>query len=350
MNLTDLGGQVGEWLRGEGAESDIVVSTRVRLARNLAGLPFVGQASEDQRRDMARLLRAKIESAGIADDLMFLDLAELPQIDREFLVERHLISREHADGEGARGVAIGKGERISIMTNEEDHLRIQGIKSGFEMDQTWEMVNAVDDLLEAQMEYAFSPRFGYLTACPTNVGTGLRVSVMLHLPALAITQHIEKLFNAVAKMGLVVRGLFGEGTQAYGDLFQISNQVTLGRSEGDIMGSVASVIPRVVGYERQARQYLLQSRRAELEDRVWRSYGMLRYARTITSEETMHLLSQVRMGVNLELVNDVEMDTINRLFVSILPAHLQKRVGRELEEAERNLLRARIVRDSLARA
>jgi len=344
-HLVDL---TGEWLRGVGPESDIVVSTRIRLARNLAEFPFMAQASPEQKRDLERLMRKEIVAAPLPVEATYWDIEELPEIDRMFLVERHLISRELADADGARGVAVGKGETMSIMVNEEDHLRIQSIRSGFEMAKTWELVDLIDDELGSGLMFAFSPRFGFLTACPTNAGTGLRVSVMLHLPALAVTRHIEKVFNAVAKMGLVVRGLYGEGTQAYGDLYQISNQVTLGKSEREIISSVASVIPRIAAYERQARRYLLDDKRAELEDRVWRSLGMLRSARTISSEETMHLLSQVRMGINLELVPDLGTETINRLFVLTLPAHLQKREGRALEADERNIVRARIVRESMA--
>ena len=347
MDLDGLVNETGEWLRGAGAQADIVISTRMRLARNLRAFPFMSRVSDEQRSDLEKLLRKQILAAKLDDDVLYANLRDLPEIDRLYLVERHLISREHADGEESRGVAVARHEMISIMTNEEDHLRIQGIRSGFEMDKTWEMVSEVDDVLESKLSFAFSEQFGYLTACPTNAGTGMRVSVMLHLPALAITHHLEKVFNAVAKMGLVVRGLYGEGTQAYGDLYQISNQVTLGKSESEIIGGVASVIPRIADYERQARNYLMEDRRAELEDRVWRSYGMLCNARTISSEETMHLLSQVRMGVNLALVDQVKIDTLNQLFVLTLPAHLQKREGRDLEAEERNVVRARLVRERI---
>ena len=347
MDLQHLANQTGEWLRGEGPESDIVMSTRVRLARNVAAFPFVSRASQEQKRDLERLLRTKIMDACAGDDTIYLSVEDLAEVDRLFLVERHLISREHAEAEGARGVAVSRGEMVSIMTNEEDHLRIQGIRSGFQMRHTWEMVDEIDDALSGGLSFAFSPRFGYLTACPTNVGTGIRVSVMLHLPALSISRHLEKVFNSVAKMGLVVRGLYGEGTQAYGDLYQISNQVTLGKSEEEIMGSVDVAIPRVVEYERRARHKLLTDKRHELEDRVWRSYGMLRHARTISSEETLHLLSQVRMGVNLDLIREVQTETMNQLFVLALPAHLQRRVGRALDTQERNVVRARVVRESL---
>jgi len=262
-------------------------------------------------------------------------------------VERHLISREHAGGEGERGVAFGKSETISVMVNEEDHLRIQVIRSGFELKEAWKTIDEVDNKLEKRLSYAYSSRFGYLTACPTNVGTGMRASVMMHLPALGMTHHIEKVFNAVMKLGLVVRGLYGEGTQVSGDLYQISNQFTLGKSEIEIIEIIEGVIPRITSYERMARKALISENREQLEDRIWRSYGMLKVARIISSEEIMHLLSQVRMGVNLGIINDIEMKTLNELFILTLPGHLQKLEGRELTSQQRNIIRAAYVRKRL---
>jgi len=294
------------------------------------------------------LLRNRIMSANLADDMMYVSMEELTLVDRLFLVERHLISREHANGEGDRGVAFGRGESLSIMVNEEDHLRMQAIQSGFELDRAWELINSVDDTLEKTLDYAFSPKLGYLTACPTNVGTGMRISVMLHLPALVATRHLDKVVNAVSKINLVVRGLYGEGTQASGDFYQISNQITLGKSESDIIEDVRGVIPRIVLYERKAREALYNNNRKELEDRVWRAYGILKTARCISSEETLHLLSQVRMGVNLNLLPKVDIKTINELFVFALPAHLQKIHGHEISPEERNIIRAELVRNRLA--
>jgi len=347
MEISDLCDHTGEWLRGAGPESDIVISTRIRLARNLTQFSFLTRITPEQRQELADLLREKILEADIDEDVLYVSLEQAPSVDRQFLVERHLISREHAESEGNRGVAFGKSEVVSLMVNEEDHLRMQVIRSGFRLEDTWERTRSVDDALESRLNYAFSSQFGYLTACPTNVGTGMRVSVMLHLPALAMTRQIEKVFNAVARLNLVVRGLYGEGTQASGDLYQISNQVTLGKSEEDIMQTVASVIPRVASYERMARKQLVRESRSQLEDRVWRSYGMLKAARVISSEETMHLLSQVRMGVNLGMIGDLPILTVNQLFVLTLPGHLQKMQGRELGSEERNVVRADFVRQRL---
>jgi protein arginine kinase len=346
MHIDDLQRCAGEWLGGTGPESDIVISSRVRLARNLAGYPFLAQANQRDFGQVEREVREQIES--LTPDLSYFSLPNLPLIDRQFLVERHLISREHAYGKGARGVALGGNETVSIMINEEDHLRMQALASGLQLRKAWEKINTVDDQLERGLDFAFSPQFGYLTVCPTNVGTGMRASVMLHLPALVMTRQIDKVFHAVAKINLAVRGLYGEGTQASGDFYQISNQRTLGQSELEILDTIDRVIPRIVDYERTVRTSLLDQKREVIEDKVWRAYGMLQTARTITSEETMDLLSAVRMGVNLALIRDVEMRTVNELFIFTQPAHLQKLERQELPSSERDVTRATYIRNRLA--
>jgi protein arginine kinase len=345
--MRELYSKTAEWLRGTGSESDIVISTRIRLARNLANFPFLHRATEGQKKEVEKAVRKKLKESVLTQDLHYVKLSEVSSVDRLFLMERRLISREHAGGDGERGVAFGRSETISLMVNEEDHLRIQVIHSGFELRDAWKIIDEIDNALESKLHYAFSPRFGYLTACPTNVGTGMRASVMMHLPALGLTHHLEKVFNAVGKLGMIVRGIYGEGTQALGDLFQISNQFTLGKSEIEILEVMESVVPRIAGYERMARKALITENKEQLEDRVWRSYGMLKVARMLSSEETMHLLSQVRMGVNLGLINDVSMETLNELFILTLPAHLQKMEGKELEANERNVIRASYVRKRL---
>ncbi len=347
MEIEDLSDNTGEWLRGTGKESDIVISSRIRLARNITGYPFLSRANLKQRKEIESLLRKTIIERNIARDVSYVNLNQATPVDKLFLVERHLISKEHAEGEGERGVAFGKSETVSLMINEEDHLRIQVIRSGFELKNTWDTIDEIDNILGDSLNFAFSSRFGFLTACPTNVGTGMRVSVMLHLPALGMTKHIEKVFNAVGKLGLVVRGLYGEGTKVSGDLYQISNQFALGKSEKEILSIIESVIPRITSYERMARKALVMESKDQLEDRIWRSYGMLKAARMITSEEILQLLSQVRMGVNIGLIDDIEMQTLNELFVMTLPAHLQKLQGCELDSAQRNVIRASYVRKRL---
>jgi protein arginine kinase len=236
---------------------------------------------------------------------------------------------------------------MSLMINEEDHLRMQVMHSGLDLENAWEEIRGLDDQISQHVTYAFNPQFGYLTACPTNVGTGVRVSVMLHLPALVLTRQIEKVFRSLQKINLAVRGLYGEGSQAMGDFYQISNQITLGRSELDLIKQVGDVVPVIIEYERQARQVLVKESQQNLHDRVSRAYGILRTAQTISSEETMHLLSSVRMGVNLGLISDIEIPTINQLFIHTQPAHLQKLRGVELDTADRNIERARYLRRHL---
>lgn len=349
MELDDLTRRRGEWLRGSGPESDIVISSRIRLARNLADYPFITKATDQDRSRIEKILREAVMGIDQPDRLMYLDVERLPTLDRQFLVERHLISREHAESHGARAVAIDVDETYSIMINEEDHLRIQVMHSGLDLQSTWDQINRIDDIIEQRVTYAFHPRLGYLTACPTNVGTGIRVSVMLHLPGLVLARQIEKVFRSLQKISLAVRGLYGEGSQAMGDFYQISNQVTLGRSEQDIIKQVGDIVPVIINYERQAREFLVRESHENLHDRVSRAYGILRTAQTISSEETMSLLSSVRMGVNLGLIEDLEIPTVNELFIQTQPAHLQKITGTELDSADRNIERARFLRQHLSK-
>ncbi len=347
MELDDLTRSSGEWLRGSGPESDIVISSRIRLARNLANYPFISRASDQDRAQIESALKECIFTIREASQLLYVDVDELDGVDRQFLVERQLISREHAESEGTRAVAIDRGEKFSLMVNEEDHLRIQVMQSGLDLGSTWEQVDNIDDLIEEKVAYAYHEKLGYLTACPTNVGSGMRVSVMLHLPALVMTQQIQKVFRSLQKISLAVRGLYGEGSQAMGDFYQISNQITLGRSEEQLIRQVGDVVPVIIDYERRARDYLIKESHENLHDRVSRAYGILRTAQTISSEETMHLLSSVRMGVNLGLIEDLEIPTVNELFIHTQPAHLQKLSGVELDSTDRNIERARYLRRHL---
>lgn len=349
MKLEDLAGQCGEWLRGSGPESDIVISSRIRLARNLADFPFVRKCTLQDRDSIEQSLRECLGASDAFRNVTYLDVDSLSNVDRQFLVERQLISRELSEGDGPRGVAIDPQEKYSLMINEEDHLRLQVMNSGLDLKTAWEQINALDDLIEQRVTYAFHDRLGYLTACPTNVGTGMRVSVMLHLPALVITRQIEKVFRSLQKISLAVRGLYGEGSQAMGDFYQISNQITLGRAEEELISQVSDVVPAMIDYERRAREFLIKESQKDLHDRVSRAYGILCTAQTISSEETMMLLSSVRMGVNLGLIEDVEIPTINQLFIHTQPAHLQKLRGIELDTVDRNIERALYLQRHLRR-
>lgn len=345
MTLEDLCHTSGEWLRGTGPESDIVMCSRIRLARNLADFAFTNRASRAEKTEIERTVRAALEKLGL--ELSYFSLADLGPLERQLLVERQLVSRELAAGEGPRGVSVGPAENLSVMVNEEDHLRIQVMHSGFSLGDVWERINQLDDRLEEHLNYAFSPQLGYLTACPTNVGTGIRVGVMLHLPALVHTKQIDKVFRALHKINLTVRGLYGEGTQADGDFYQISNQQTLGKSERELIRNLSEVVPQILTYERQARNELVNQRRQVLHDQVSRAYGVLKTAHTITSSETMSLLSSVRLGINLGLIDDLEIPTVNELFIHTQPAHLQKLQGSSLEVDERNVARAAYLRRRL---
>ena len=342
----DMAKTSGAWLSADGPESDIVFSTRIRVARNLAGFPFMSQADADTRAQLVQTLKAALTETG--HNLTFINVESLDELDAQLLVERQLISRELAQAEGARGVVIGEGESISVMLNEEDHVRMQIQHSGLSLEQCWDVANELDDDLEEQVSFSFDEKLGYLTACPTNVGTGIRVSVMLHLPALRITREIQKVHTAAQKINLAVRGLYGEGSQAMGDFYQISNQVTLGCSEQDLLNNLGDVVPNILGYERRVRDLLLRDNRSQLDDQVARAMGILTSARSITSEETMHLLSSVRLGVNLGMVTEVSIATVNELFIQTQRSHLQRIQGQTLESDARNEARAAWLRERLS--
>lgn len=348
MKLSDLTTGAGEWLRGSGPLSEIVISSRVRLARNVSEHLFLTRCSRQQRREIEHRVRDAVLDARLAPRVLYVDLEEAPEIDRQLLVERHLISKPHAAAEGARGVAISSDETLSIMVNEEDHLRIQVLRSGLQLEEAWEQINAVDDALDDRLEFAFHPKWGYLTACPTNVGTGIRVSVMLHLPALKLTGEIEKVFRAAKDLKLAVRGLYGEGTEATGDFYQISNQSTLGKDETQIIDEFKEkVIPKIIEYEQHARRALKEERLAALDDKVFRALGTLRSARLLSSEEVLFLLSHVRMGINLARLREVEVKTVNELLLTTQPAHLQRLIGKKIDGDVRRAARADLVRQRL---
>ena len=348
MNLDQLVHECGEWLKAGGPMSDVVISSRVRLARNLAGHNFLSKASPDERAEIERTLFDAIRSREFGKSTFYVDVEQSDPIDRQFLVERHLISRQHAEGEGCRGVAISSGETMALMINEEDHLRIQVLRRGLNLDDAWNQTAEVDAALEAAVEFAWHRQYGYLTACPTNVGTGLRVSVMLHLPALKLTNEIEKVLRAARDMRLAIRGLYGEGTEALGDFFQVSNQVTLGAGEEEILnGFKSEVIPAMVNYEREARRQLRTQSPTALDDKVWRALGVLENARAIGSEEALFLLSHLRMGILMERVKTVDLAAVSELLLGTQSAHLQKRLGRRLEGPERSVLRADYIRKRL---
>lgn len=349
--MSKLAESSGEWLTGEGSENDIVISTRIRLARNVERFPFVHQMKVEQKQHILKLLQEKSLLALTSLNPEFIDLETYSESELQFLVERQLISKEHAALKGPRGVVLPLNEHYSIMLNEEDHLRIQVIRSGLRLQETWEEICKIDTLLEDHLDFSFSTQFGYLTACPTNVGTGLRVSVMMHLPALSITKQFEKVCQQVQKVSLMVRGLYGEGTQASGHFYQISNQVTLGLTEEEIIAKLNNVVPQIIKYERGVRETLLNENLTSLEDRVWRAFGILKEARSISSKETMELLSNLRLGVHLGLISQIDILKINKLFLRSQPGHLTKLYGlppgKEADSQERDAIRANFIRSEI---
>jgi protein arginine kinase len=347
-SLESLVRSAGEWLRGAGPLHEIVISTRIRLARNIQGFPFLTRALPEQRAEIADTIEAAVGKAALLREYVHLDLEQLDELDRLLLVERHLISKQHAEASGARRVAFHPSEASSLMINEEDHLRLQVMRSGLQLDESWEEINAIDDALDEQLEFEFHPQFGYLTACPTNVGTGIRVSVMLHLPALRLTNELEKVAQAAKDMKLAVRGLFGEGTEALGDFFQVSNQITLGRSESEIIDDFRDdVIPKIVEYENQARRALVKNRPVALDDKIWRAMGLLRSARLMSSNEALQCLSHIRMGLHTGRLTSIDLQTVNELFLQSQQAHLQKLQGERLSGEQRSMARAALIRARL---
>ena len=345
--LDELAHTSGIWLRGDGPESDIVISSRIRLARNIAGFPFKAKADNDIRLRLLETLRSAVTSAAPKWDFRFLNIAVLDDLDSSLLMERQLISRELARMDGPRGVIVGSGEHLSVMLNEEDHLRIQVLQSGFALQECWSLADQLDSGIEKSITYAFDEELGYLTACPTNVGTGIRISVMMHLPGLRMTREIQKVHQAAQKINLAIRGFYGEGSQALGDFFQISNQITLGKSETTLIESMLEVVPRIIGYERRVRDLLCRENQQALDDKIARARAILTGARSISSDETMHLLSSLRMGINLGMVDDISVGDVNALFVQTQPSHLQKLHGGPLKTAERNMARASFLRGKL---
>ncbi|MBI4353253.1 MAG: protein arginine kinase [Candidatus Omnitrophica bacterium] len=339
--------QTCEWLRGTGPNSDIVMSSRIRLARNLEKFPFSHWASKKQEKEILEVLETAVLGSELMKGSLYARMAEVDDVDKQFLLERHLISREQVVHPEFKGVAVGDKEVVSIMINEEDHLRIQVMQSGFNLQECWRIAGRVDDSLHKRTQFAFSPDWGYLTACPTNVGTGLRASVMLHLPSLVMTKQINRVIQAITKLGMTARGLYGEGTEAEGNFFQISNQITLGSSEADIIDNLERIIRQVIGHEENARKVLMKQNKELLMDRIWRANGALRSAYIINTKETMALLSMVRLGVDMNLISDVDRRAVNELLILTQPAHLQKIEGRVLSSAQRDARRAHLIRRRL---
>lgn len=336
-----------EWMLSTGPEGEIVISSRIRLARNLSGLSFPGWAAEEDRQLVLGTVQPAVEGLSEMRGAFSSELRELPAIRKQVLVERHLISREHAAKGVGSAAVMNRKQTLCVMINEEDHLRMQAIKSGLSMTAAFKMIEKVDTKLEESLDYAFDNQLGYLTACPTNLGTGMRASAMLHLPALVLSEQVNQVVQAVNKIGLAVRGLYGEGTEALGNLFQVSNQHTLGEREGEIVARLEKVIKQIIGHEQNARETLLVEKRSMLEDKIGRAYAILRYGHIISTKEALNLLSMLRLGVDLGYFNEDVRGMIDLLFMEIQAGHLQIHADRKLDAEERDEMRAEIMRGQL---
>jgi protein arginine kinase len=330
-----------------GPHDRIVMSSRVRLARNLRGSSFPGWAKKPERVKVLETVLPAVSSLPEMSDSFSEAMDNLAALDKQILVERHLISREHAAKNVGSGIVLNREESFCVMVNEEDHLRMQALRPGFQIREAWIAIDRLDTQLEKRLDFAFDNDLGYLTACPTNLGTGIRVSAMLHLPGLVLAEQINPIIQSVNKLGLAVRGLYGEGTEALGNVFQVSNQMTLGESEIVIVERLEKVLSQIIEHEENARQTLLEKKAKVVFNHIGRAYGILANAHSISSKETMNLLSLMRLGVDMGLFPNTQRSLVDELFLTTQPAHLQRQLSDKLSAEERDLIRADMVRDRL---
>lgn len=336
------------WLQADGHDSAIVISSRIRLARNIASVNYPDRASEDMRARAREFVGSALKEKGLLEVGELYESETIGALDRNFLVERHLVSPEFLRQASNRALYIRDDESVSIMINEEDHLRIQSFQSGLEIRSAMDNAEKIDHELGNKLEYDFSGDYGFLTSCPTNVGTGLRASVLIHLPGLVLTNEIDGVISQITKVGLAVRGFYGEGSDVLGNIFQVSNQTTLGRNEEDIIGSLEEVTRQLMAHEENARTTLVRDAGEEMKDKIWRAYGILKHARMLTSGEAMNLLSALRMGAAMGILDMLPLRLVNEIMLLIQPAHLQKLLNEELSPSERDSRRAQLVRERLA--
>ncbi len=347
MDLHEFLATPAETARRKGPNDRIVMSSRVRLARNIKAASFPGWAKKPERVRVLELIRPAVESLPEMGNSFAESMDNLSALDKQILVERHLISREHAAKNAGSGVVLNRQETFCVMINEEDHLRMQALRPGLQLRQAWTAIDQLDSQLERKLDYAFNNEWGYLTACPTNLGTGIRVSAMLHLPGTVLAEQINPIIQSVNKLGLAVRGFYGEGTEALGNVFQVSNQMTLGETEQAIVERLEKVLSQIIEHEENARATLLEKKPKVVFNHIGRAYGILANAHSISSKETMNLLSLMRLGVDLAMFPMVDRSLVDELFILTQPAHLQKQHSEKLSAEERDLLRADMVRERL---
>jgi len=335
------------WLTGKGNESLVVLSTRVRLARNIAGCMYPGSADTETKQRIVSYFESVRERSKALNEGLYFKAPEFSDLDKNFLIERHLISPVFLNGDLSKALYIDNSEKLSIMVNEEDHLRIQGLSPGLDPRSAYKLARKFDKEISKHLEYDFDNDFGFLTACPTNAGTGMRVSVLMHLPGLVLTREIEKVITRITRTGLIVRGFYGEGSDVLGNLFQVSNQNTLGVSELEIIELIEKVTKEINDNEAAARKRLMDEASDMMEDKIWRAYGILQNARMLTADEVMNLLSAVRLGHAMKIIDFLDVSLINQILLLSQPAHLQKYYGDEMDPTKRDQVRAELVREML---
>jgi protein arginine kinase len=335
------------WLSGQGEEATVVLSTRVRLARNVAGCKFPSAADSDTKKRVVSYFDSAMTRSRMLSEGQYVKASDITELDRDFLIERHLISPAFLTGDASKALFIGQMEQVSIMVNEEDHLRVQALAAGFDPQAAYDHAMKYDGEIGKYLEFDYDPDFGYMTACPTNAGTGMRASVLIHLPGLVLTRDIEKVVSRITRSGLMVRGFYGEGSDVLGNLFQVANQNTLGISESEILSQISRVTREIIDAEASARQRLMDEAADMVEDKIWRAYGILKYAYVLTSEEVMNLLSAVRLGHALKIIDFLNIALINEILLLSQPAHLQKFYGQEMDVNRRDFVRAQMVREKL---
>ncbi len=336
-----------KWLEGPSKDEDVVVSTRIRVARNIENYKFPQYINLEESKELTDEILNGMKKISGDDNYRFIRINDLTPRERFVYIEEHLISPNLVQKIDKSSFLLRNDEKVTIMINEEDHIRIQVLMPGLNFGEGWQLCTQIDDLLEENLDYAFNERLGYLTSCPTNVGTGLRASVMVHLPCLAITGHINAIIEALSKIGLTVRGIYGEGSETLGHLFQISNQTTLGEKEESIIKKLNNVIFQVVARERNIRKNLMEKKEVEMEDKIFRSFGLLKYSRLMSSKEAMGHLSNVKLGCEMGIINDVASKEILKLMVEIQPASIQANLNKEMTKEERDINRAQLIRNFL---
>ncbi len=348
MDLSQILNDGLGWMEEEGPLGHIVLSSRVRLARNVAGNPFTHKMSAEQEKEIHKKVETVLSTRGYLKDGSYICLREQSTQNLLLLLEKRLVSQDLINRSARAGAIISDGGRISLMIGEEDHLRIQTLACGLQLNKCWKKAESIENDLREAIEFAYHPRFGFLTACPTNTGTGLRASVLIHLPGLVLTKEIGKVLKGISQIGLTFRGIYGEGSEVVGNFFQISNQTTLGKSEEELLDHLRGVTRQVIEYEENARSILLRDAKDQLEDKIWRAFGILLYARSIAMEEGMNLLSAIRLGISLKLIPGLRVSTLNKLLIYSQSTHLEASADRELKQEEFDKARAEMMRRTLS--